>query len=456
MIFEKFISNIERNAWRNVRIVVAISGGLDSMTLAKLLLSAKKYYSRSPHGLLHFDFVLAHCNYKLRGEESNGDEAHVRKWAAQNNIPLHVKQIDTPAILAQEKGNLQARARELRYEWLEHLRKELDFDCIATAHHQQDAVETVLMNFFKGTGIRGLHGILPEQKRLIRPLITFKKEELEQYAISEGLAWREDSSNKKTDYLRNAIRLQIIPQLEQIIPGVMEHVYANSLRFGEVEELYNQSIQRYKKRLVEQRGKDWFIPLRKLINCRPLATIIFEILQPFGLKPKQLQDVLQLIHSDTGRFIDFEKFRIIKDRNFFIITELNTVASEHVLVKGFDEEVSTAHFRLQLKQLSKPPNFAQITASEAYLDADMLSMPLTLRPWKEGDYLYPLGMGMKKKKVKKLLIDLKMPIHEKEKVWVLASEQKIVWVCGIRMDERFKLGTNTKDIIQIKLLPLEG
>lgn len=455
MIFEHFIANLEQQGWRNVKIVVAISGGLDSMVLAHLLLSAKKYYAKSPHGILKFDFVLAHCNYKLRAEESNQDELHVRNWAKVHDVPLYVKEVDTRAILNVQKGNLQALAREIRYTWLEQLRKQLAFDCIATAHHQQDAVETVLMNFFKGTGIRGLHGILPEQKRIIRPLIIFKKEELKEYAISQNIVWREDSSNKKEDYLRNAFRLKVIPELEQLLPGTSAHIYQNSLRFGEIEELYQQSIQAYKKKLLAQRGKDWYISLRKLVNCRPLATIVFELLRPFGLRTKQLSDVLQLIHSDTGRFIDLEKYRIIKDRDFFIITTLATEESENVVIDELGETIVLPNFKIQMKPLNKVPNFAQIAADEAYIDASLLDMPLTLRPWKEGDYFYPIGMGMKKKKVKKLLIDLKMPLHQKEKVWVLTSQKRIIWVCGIRMDERFKISSQTKDIVQLKLLPLE-
>lgn len=447
-LFESFTANLEQQEWRYAKVILAVSGGSDSMCMAQLFANAKHYFTKSPYGLAGFDFVIAHCNFQLRGADSEQDAALVKEWATVNEVPYYQNTFDTAGIVAAE-GNVQLVARRLRYEWFEALRKELNFDYIATAHHQQDSVETLLMNFFKGTGIEGLHGILPEKGRIIRPLLTFNKTALAAYANQENISWREDVSNQKTDYLRNKVRLELLPAIESIFPNAVNAIYQNSLRFGEIEQLYKQSIQGYRKKLVEQRGKDLYIPLRKLVHCQPLATIVYELLKPFGLGPNQLHDALQLIDSDSGRYINFEQYRLLKDRNFFIITPIEAGYSENILIEDQSAHIEREQFTLKSKWVDEMPKPAQIAASEAYIDAKSLSFPLLLRPWRMGDYLYPIGMGMKKKKVKKLLIDLKIPQHEKEQVWVVESNKKIVWVCGIRSDERFKVGPATKDILHL-------
>lgn len=447
-LFHSFAANLEHQEWRYAKVILAVSGGVDSMCMAQLFAAAKQYFAKSPYGLAGFDFVIAHCNFQLRGQDSTEDAGLVKGWAALNNVPYYQNTFDTAGIVAAE-GNVQLVARRLRYEWFEALRKELSFDYIATAHHQQDSVETMLMNFFKGTGIEGLHGILPEKGRIIRPLLTFNKTDLTAYAEQENIGWREDVSNQKTDYLRNKVRLELLPAIETVFPNAVHAIYQNSLRFGEIEQLYKQSIQRYRKKLVEQRGKDLYIPLRKLVHCQPLATIVYELLKPFGLGPNQLQDALQLINSDSGRYINFEQYRLLKDRNFFIITPMAADHSENILIEAPGAAIEREQFTLRSKRVNDMPKPAQIGASEAYIDAASLSFPLLLRPWRMGDYLYPIGMGMKKKKIKKLLIDLKIPQHEKEQVWVIESNKKIVWVCGIRSDERFKVSPATKDILHL-------
>ncbi len=445
MIENAFLKNIIARQWRHCKIIVAVSGGSDSMALAQLMLRAKNYFSRTPEGIAGFDFVVAHCNFQLRGTDSNLDANLVQEWCLKNDISFCEKKFDTKSIIEKEGGNVQIVARRLRYQWFEELREELNFDCIATAHHQQDSVETLLMNFFTGTGIAGLHGILPEQKRIIRPVLSFTKAALQEYALEKQIAWREDVSNQKTDYLRNKIRLDLIPQLETIFPNVTSSLYQNSLRFGEVE----QSIEKHRKKLLEQRGKIFYIPLRKLINCKPLSTITYELLKPFGLGTAQLNDVLQLIHSDSGRYIDFGNYRLLKDRNFFIITPLEAKESGQIIIEKDTDNITTDQFKLTLKSIAQLPKAAQIKTEDAFVDKAALHFPLYARPWREGDYLYPFGMGMKKKKVKKVLIDLKIPLHEKEKVWVIESNKKIVWVCGIRADERFKVQAKTTEVLHL-------
>lgn len=435
-----------RNNWNNKKIVVAVSGGADSMVLAALLQQAGA------------DMVLAHCNFGLRGTESDGDEALVVTWAEAAGVPVYTERFATREIL-EGGGNLQETARDLRYAWFESLRTTLGFDLVATGHHQQDVAETVLINLLKGTGIAGLHGILPQQGRIIRPLLAFTKTELLEFAAAHQVPWREDSSNKKDDYVRNQVRHHVLPLAENIVPGAVEHLYKSSLRLQEAELLYQESISRYRRKLIEQRAKEWYIPVLKIRHCRPLATILWELLKPFGFTAAQLPDLQRLLDAETGKYINSATHRIIRNRNFLIVTSLLREESGHVLLEAADREVATAHFRLDIReQVLDETLLRQIMSAAdnqaAHLDYGKLEFPLILRPWKTGDYFYPLGMNHKKKKVSRFLIDQKVPLHEKEKIWVLESNKKIAWVIGKRIDERFKIGQGTGKIWRFFMKPV--
>lgn len=399
--------------------------------------------------------LLAHCNFGLRGGESDGDEALVVEWAQSKAIPFTVKSFDTRSILAEKGGNLQETARDLRYTWFEALRLSSGFDFIAIAHHLQDAVETMLMNLLKGTGIAGLHGILPLQGKIIRPLLPFTKEEISQYALAEHIPWREDSSNKKDDYLRNEIRHHLLPLAEQIIPNATINLFKNTQRLREAELLYNESIEKYRKKLLEQRNKDWYIPVLKLKHCHPLRTILWELVKPFHFSAAQMDDIAGLLPAETGRFVASATHRIIKNRNFLIITPLAALDSTHVLVKEGEQTVDLPGFTIHITEGTAESGLmkAVMAASkdEVYLDKKMLHFPLVIRPVKTGDYFYPLGMHKKKKKVSRFLIDQKVPLHEKQNIWVIESGQTIHWVAGMRLDDRCKLTENTEQYLKLSL-----
>ena len=438
-LFPAFIATLEQMDCRHHTILAAVSGGMDSMVMAALLLQTKKYWAKSPYGLAGFDFAIAHVNYQLRGEDSHEDARLVRNWAKENEIPYFEKTIDLAAQLEQQGGNLQNAARQLRYAWFAQLSEEHGFDSIATAHHLQDSVETLLMNFFKGCGMAGLHGILKKEKQIIRPLLAFEKTELQQFAEGHLLRWREDVSNQSDAYLRNRLRHHLLPEIEALFPQATQHLFDNAQRFAEAELLYQEAVTGHKKKLLEKRGSDVYLHLKKLMRVKPLRTLLFELLKPFGLKATQVEEGIKLLNAAPGAFLDLEDFRLVRHQNFLIITPKVEKQSGFVLITEADQKVHTDHFELKIKQARNLPPSKQIDATDLYVNRTQLTFPLILRPWKEGDYFYPFGMQRKKKKVKKLLIDLKMPLHEKEKVWVLESAQKIVWLVGLRADERFRV-----------------
>lgn len=443
---KKFQNNLVQNGWQQQKVVLAVSGGLDSMTMAALFLLAK------------VQIMIAHCNFRLRGAESDGDELLVSEWAAQQNIPLKIKRFDTLKILEKEGGNLENTARNLRYSWLEDLRKENDYDLIAVAHHQQDSIETLLINFFKGTGLSGLHGILPKRGKIIRPLLPFLKEELKSFALSNQVPWREDSSNSTNDYLRNQIRHQLLPEIERIFPQALGALNGNIRRFREAEVLYREAVLAYKKRFVEKRDRDFYISILPLKKSPVASTVLYEILKPFGFAATQLSEAFRLLDAESGKRIESNQFRLIRYRNFLIVSPVESLESGHLLVERPEQ---TESYSFENKSLTIEPckrtaiigesALNQDNKNQEYIALSAADFPLVLRKIKDGDYFYPLHMQHKKKKVGKFLRDIKIPFHEKKQAWVLASHEKIVWLLGFRLDERFKVRSNTKDVFLFRL-----
>lgn len=444
MIPHALYDNLKRvfatHHWNNKKIIATVSGGADSMALCYVL----------KH--LQADFVIAHCNFQLRGEESNQDAAFVQNWAQENNIRFYIQQFDTRAAIAATGGNLQDTCRKLRYQWFEDLRGQLQYDYIATAHHKNDVVETLMMHLLKGTGIAGLHGILPVQGKIIRPLLGLEKSELVSILDANESGWREDSSNKKDDYLRNKIRHHLVPLMQEIIPQSVNNIYHTSLRMQDVELITAKAVKKQLHKVVEQRGQDYYISINKLVKLEGYATLLYEAVKPFGFSSAQMTDILALLQSLSGKFIVGDAYRIIKNRDFLIITAMQTEQSECILIET--EPPVQYRFKggvLDIKPFNGQPDLSQFNERTIFINANLLEQPLILRPYKTGDYLYPFGMGMKKKKVSKLLKDLKVALHEKEQVWVLESNKKIVWVLGYRMDERFRLKPGTENVLQLHL-----
>lgn len=419
------------------QILLATSGGVDSVVMAHLFKQAG------------YHFAIAHCNFQLRGEESVRDELFVTSLATALGVPFFVVRFDTNAYATEKRVSIQVAARELRYEWLEATRKESGYAFTATAHHMQDNVETVLMNISKGTGIAGLHGILPKQTFLIRPLLFTQKNELLVYATKENISFVEDSSNITLKYTRNFFRHQVIPVIQEAYPTLINNVAAGIERFREAEELYSQSILRHKKRLLTQKGNTWMIPVLRLQKTVPLNTIAWEIFRDFGCSSAQLPQVLELLNSSSGRLVETSTHRIIRDRNWLLITALEEQEAPLIVIEKERTHIITANGHLKIRELSRSGVNIPAAANIACLDKQSVLYPLLLRKWKQGDYFYPLGMR-KKKKVSRFFIDQKLSLLQKEKVWVLESGKRIVWIIGLRIDDRFKITDNTKEMLMLE------
>lgn len=419
-------------------LLLAVSGGLDSIVLTHLCVQAG------------IKVEIAHCNFQLRGAESERDESFVRTLAERYDIPFFVQRFDTAVYAATHKKSIQVAARELRYQWLEELRQERGLAFIATAHHMQDNVETVWMNLSKGTGIAGLHGILPIQGHIIRPLLFATREEIKTYADAENLQHVEDSSNTTDKYTRNFFRHQILPRLEEILPEVVKNTGASIDRFREAEMLYKQSVEVHRKKLIVQRGQEYFIPILKLQQVQPLATIAYEILKPFQCSAAQALQVVDLLDSEPGKWVATITHRIVRDRKWLIITPLETTVSTHFVIEEDQQLVQLPERLLKLEHLSSEGFSVPPDTAIGCLDLQQVQFPLLLRKWKKGDYFYPLGMA-KKKKLSRFFIDQKLSLPEKEKVWVIESQKRIIWVAGMRIDDRFKITAKTKRILKLEL-----
>ncbi|SFF11621.1 tRNA(Ile)-lysidine synthase [Chitinophaga sp. CF118] len=423
---------------RGQKILLATSGGVDSVVMAHLFKQGG------------YDFAIAHCNFQLRGDESLRDELFVTALAETLEVPFYCIRFDTEAYVTEKRVSIQVAARELRYEWLETTRKVSGSAYTATAHHMQDNVETVLMNLCKGTGIAGLHGILPRHTSLIRPLLFTQKKDLLAYAQTQGISFVEDSSNITVKYTRNFFRHQVIPVIQETYPAVVNNIAAGIDRFREAEELYTQAVDRHKKRLLIQKGNTFMIPVLRLQKTVPLNTIAWEIFRDFGCSSAQLPQVLELLNSSSGRLVETSSHRIIRDRQWLLITTLAEQEAPLIVIEKERTQIITANGHLKIKEVSRSSGVNIPSAANiACLDKQVVQFPLLLRKWKQGDYFYPLGMR-KKKKVSRFFIDQKLSLVQKENVWVLESGKRIVWVIGMRIDDRFKITDTTKDMLLLE------
>jgi len=435
--FLKFIH--EQNLFHSPqRILLAVSGGADSMLMLHLFQHAG------------FSIAVAHCNFNLRGTESNEEEEFVINYCDQHNLTCHIEHFNTSEFALQEGLSIEMAARDLRYEWFNRLLDQNKYDYLATAHHQDDVIETFLINLSRGSGIKGLSGIQPKSNRIIRPMLFTNRAEIINYCQQSSIEYRTDSSNLDSVYKRNLIRHQILPLLEKVNPAFRKNALKTIGNLHETGQLFQQHIIEIKDSIYSEDEQGALIHIEKLLNVTPLRTILFELIHPFGFQSEQIQDIIDSLGRESGRKFFSDNYRIVKDREYLIISPYKP-KQEHIFY--IEEGCTNISFPIQLtiEKLERTPEFRFSTLPHVVdLDLAKLIFPLILRHWREGEYFQPLGMtGLKK--LSDFFIDEKYSIPDKENAWILSSGNQLVWLVGKRMDDRFKITNQTKKIIRIRL-----
>lgn len=430
------------------RLLLAVSGGLDSMTLLHLCRRAR------------IEIGVAHCNFQLRGEEADQDAAFVAKTATELDLPYYETRFDTKAHAEQKGQSIQVAARQLRYTWLEEIRNREGYTHIGVAHHQNDVIETLLLNLTKGCGIRGLHGIYPKRDRLVRPLLFATRAELEAYAAGQAIAYREDSSNAETHYARNAVRHNVVPTLRALNP-LLEQTFENNIqRFRDTERLYHYAIEQLHAQHCTQRDGRWWIDIKGVAQSPAPESLLYETLVPFGFKPKKIHYLYRRRAEESGAIYTSPTHQLLKDRTHWIVQPVPAPdAPQHIQLPNNlpDDDVRLPpRQRLHWAYLANPSDRVETTATQVCLDETKLTFPLYLRHWQRGDAFYPAGMGGQQKKLSKYFKDIKLHRFEKDDVWLLCTaNDDIVWVVGYRADERFLAPPSSTRLWQARVQTLE-
>jgi len=418
-------------------VLLGVSGGLDSVVMTDL-------FARSDYG-----FAVAHCNFHLRGDESDGDEHFVAAMASRYGVPFFVTHFDTVKHARLKGISIQMAARELRRRWMEELLQEKGFGCYATAHHLDDEIETFFINLSRGTGFRGLSGYKPKEGRLIHPMLFAYRRELACYATARKLTFREDSSNAQIDYARNRFRHLVIPLLEELIPSFRTTMIRNIERFREGDEVVREKINEMCTRITISNDGEVLIPKSLLEGISPKKLLLTELLKPYHFNAFTVDDIVGALADQPGKMFFSPTHQLVLDREDVMIRKhVPAGEGKDVLI---DENTSfvSLPFEMSMKVVEKEalPELDR-TRQVACLDYKRLKFPLRIRRWKKGDYFYPLGMKGRKK-ISDFLGDQKWTLFEKERAWLLTSGGEVVWIIGHRLDDRFKVTDSTTTIYQI-------
>ena len=423
---------------KDKKLLIAISAGIDSVVLSHLLHSLK------------FNVTLAHCNFQLRGKESDEDEAFVKKLSKDLKVPIFTQSFETAVYAKEHRLSIQLAARELRYKWFAEVLRINELDFVLTAHHADDDLETFLINITRGTGLDGLTGIPEKNGNILRPLLPFSRTQIEKYAKENGIAWREDQTNLETNYLRNKIRHKIIPVLKEINPALLASFKTTLENLKGSRQIINDKISELSNELVIKDGNELKLDIDQLNKLSNPKAYLFELLKPYGFT--EWNDVSNLLDAQSGKKILSSTHQLVKDRKYLLLAEKFTNEKNTSVYKVntsdiyFDEEDIKMKFTY-LKESHTAINNNNV----AFLDLESLKFPLTVRKWETGDYFYPLGMKGKKK-LSKYFKDEKISILDKEKIWLLCSEDQVAWIVGKRLDNRFRITDKTKNILKIEKL----
>lgn len=429
-------------------VLLACSGGRDSMSLLHLLI-------QEGFGQLR----VAHCNFKLRGEESDGDQELVESYCGQHQIPFHFKSFETKEYAESRGISIQMAARALRYEWLESLRKELKLDLILTAHHADDLAETILFQLAQGTGIAGMKGMAQKNEAIFRPFLYVSGQDIIQYSEQFQVPFREDSSNATTKYKRNFIRQEIVPKLKSINSQFIEEISGFSQRMADTEVLMQQQVSRIRSKALEPWKHGYRLHLRYLRQHPAWRTLLFELLQPFGCSPGMVEEIQALCSGEkkenaSGQCFLSKTHRLVFDEKTVYILPLDTVREELLHFDRWPHQIVFNEYKIDVRRQPIHEVNMKQHPRYAYFDAKAIKLPISIRYPKTGDYFYPFGMGKAKnpdktgkKKLSKFFKDIKLPLAEREATPLLFSGERLAWVVGQRMDDRFKISDTTKDVI---------
>jgi tRNA(Ile)-lysidine synthase len=437
-MLDRFISHIREKKILDTKkhYLLALSGGLDSMVLFQLL------------HLSGFSFSIAHCNFGLRGQESDGDEAFVRKMADRISAQAYVKKFETKSYSKAKGISKQMAARELRYQWFEEILEGGGLDGVLVAHHADDQIETVLLNLLRGTGIEGLYGMAETREHIIRPLLPFSRKELYSFAKEENLPWREDSSNIQSEYKRNFLRHKVIPEIEKFDPAALSLFQISMERIKDTGKAFFHLFDAWLETHIHSEGNFQYLKLDLLAIAPGKKSLLYYWIRAFGFNYSQATDiVLALDSQESGKSFHTKEYTINLDRDYLILGP-----QEHdtgmIYLDKTDVQLGIGKDQYDLFYLS-PEAEMDRSSSNAMLDLGNLNFPLQVRNWEVGDRFRPLGMK-RFKKVSDFLIDLKVPMIVKRSVKVLCSGEDIVWVIGLRIDDRYKLSQFTQSILYIK------
>ena len=437
--FVDFVKN-EKLFLKKENILLAVSGGADSVVMCHLFKAAG------------YKYAIAHCNFKLRGKESNNDEEFVKELAENLNVELYTTTFKTNIYAKKEGISIQMAARSLRYQWFEEIRNKYNFSYVAIAQHKDDVIETLFINLLRGTGISGLHGILSKNGSLIRPLLFTSKEQIINYCIENNIKFRDDSSNASVKYIRNKIRHQIMPVLKEINPSYKETIIKDIEHFKFVEKVYNNHLKDVGKIVFEKNNGKVFLSINEIEKLNDKTNYVYEFLKLFNFNYSTVEDILINLNKGSGSIYYSSTHRLLKDRKYLIVEAVTPVDNIHILITENTKKIETSIYSIKFKVSKSKEITAELkNPSTAILDFDKLKFPLLLRKWEKGDWFVPFGMN-KKKKLSDFFIDQKITLFEKDNILVLCSGNDIVWIVGHRINNFYKIVPETKKMYIAQVL----